>query len=378
MTSNDRNSHSILLVDDSATDREFMQRYLEKSRSNEYHFDECETGEEALNKIREQSFSCILLDYSLPDYDGLELYKQMLLIPAIQGTATIMLTGQGDEMTAVEAMKLGIKDYLVKGKITDVALRRTVKNALDKVQLETEIRQQQKELERTNRELSEKNAELDAFAATVSHDLRKPVYQIRDFISLINDKETPQDKREEFIDRIDTISNRMQNLITDILWFSRSNQVPLEKERLNLSALAREIFSRLLSVTTDSAVRFDCPDRIEVTADRRLIIIALENLLANSLKFTSKCASPHITMKAQQGSNSTTVSIEDNGCGITPEMLDKIFQPFVRGHSFAQYPGSGIGLATVQRIISRHGGTCWAEDTGEDGAKICFELPSRQ
>lgn len=238
--------------------------------------------------------------------------------------------------------------------------------------LEQEIhkrRQAQRELGATNREL-------DAFAYSISHDLRAPLRGIDGFSqALVEDyHEVLDDTGRDYIRRIRGGCVRMGKLIDDMLQLSRLSRGEINWSRVNLSAMAETIIDELKKASPERQVRVNIQPGIQVSGDPVLLRAVMDNLLGNAWKFTGKTPEAEITFGAENQDGGQTCFVRDNGAGFDINYADKIFTAFQRLHSPNDFEGSGIGLATVQRIIHRHGGMIWAEAEEGRGASFYFTL----
>lgn len=229
--------------------------------------------------------------------------------------------------------------------------------------------------ERT-RELVAANRELEAFSYSVSHDLRGPLDTLNGFsyvlLSQYGSKLDPQAR--ELIDHIRASGRRMMELIEDLLNLSRVTTSAMHYEKVDLSAIARSIMEELCRTAPDRRMQFIAPPRAEAHGDAHLLRIVMENLLRNSWKYTSHHREARIEFGKAEHDGRPTFFVSDDGSGFDPRSADRLFQPFQRLHSTAEFPGNGIGLATVRRIIQRHGGEVWAEGAVEKGATFYFSL----
>jgi len=239
--------------------------------------------------------------------------------------------------------------------------------------LNTEL--EQRVNERTA-QLEAANKELEAFSYSVSHDLRAPLRAIDGFSKMLLDEYT--DKLDEvgkgYIQRVSESIRRMTLLIDDLLKLSRLTRSPVRRIPLDLSSLARAIASELKNSQPERRVEFLIEPGLTAEADPNLIRVALENLFNNAWKFTSKRTVAQIEFGALRQEDGKTFFVRDNGAGFDMEYAGKLFGAFQRLHSEQEYPGTGIGLATVQRIIYRHGGRVWAEAAVNAGATFYFTL----
>ena len=225
--------------------------------------------------------------------------------------------------------------------------------------------------------LERKNRELEAFSYSVSHDLRAPLRSIDGFSSaLLEDYAAVLDaKGQDYLHRVRAATQRMGELIDDLLNLSRVGRAELQRQRVDLSALARSVTSALQQSSPGRQVEVVIPEGVVANADRRLMHVVLENLLGNAWKFTAKTPHPRIEFGARDQEGHQTYFVQDNGAGFDMAYVAKLFAPFQRLHSEAAFPGTGIGLATVHRVIDRHGGRVWAQGAVDHGATLLWTLP---
>ncbi len=234
-------------------------------------------------------------------------------------------------------------------------------------ELEERVRQRTTELEAANREL-------EAFCYSVSHDLRAPLRSIDGFAyALFQDYEDKLDSEGiDFIGRIRASAKRMDELVSALLSLSRLTNVELTREQVDVSQLAETIAQELRQQAGNEAIQITIEPNLAVFADRRMLRAVLDNLFRNAVKFTAKADAP--TIELGRANQSGPFFVKDNGVGFNMEESGKLFQPFERLHSPREFAGSGIGLATVQRIVRRHGGAIWAEAEVGKGATFFFTL----
>lgn len=225
-------------------------------------------------------------------------------------------------------------------------------------------------------QLESANQELEAFSFSVSHDLRAPLRAIDGFSqALIEDclQDIPEEGRRHLA-RIRAATLRMGQLIEDLLALSRVSRGALQKAEVDMSALARQIGAELRQREPRKGVELYVWDGMKALGDPRLLRAALENLIGNAWKFTSKAPKPRIEVGALPDAAQTTYFVRDNGAGFDMKYANKLFGAFQRLHSMNDFPGTGIGLATVQRIVHRHGGRIWASAEVGAGATFFFTL----
>jgi light-regulated signal transduction histidine kinase (bacteriophytochrome) len=226
-------------------------------------------------------------------------------------------------------------------------------------------------------ELKAVNAELEAFSYSVSHDLRAPLRSIDGFSqALLEDCLDQLDPSgQDYLRRIRSATQRMGHLIDDLLTLSRVTRSDMRKDTVDLSQTASRICTYLQQSAPQRQIEFQIQPGLTDYGDTRLIQVVLENLLNNAWKFTEKHAQAKIEFGAiAQDSSIPLYFVRDNGVGFDPAFLGKLFKPFQRLHSMGEFPGNGVGLATVQRIIHRHGGRVWAEGALDQGATFYFTL----
>ena len=220
------------------------------------------------------------------------------------------------------------------------------------------------------------NRELEAFAYSVSHDLRAPLRSIAGFSHLL--MEDYYDKLDEegkdSLNRIFAATDKMGRLIDDLLNLSRLTRAEMTRQQVNISTLVRKIAEAKKMAQPEREVEFVIQDHLFVEGDSQLLNVLLENLLENAWKFTGKSESARIEFGAMDEEGKLIYFIRDNGVGFDMEYAGKLFQPFQRVHAMNEFPGTGIGLATVKRIIERHGGRVWIEAEEGKGTTVYFTL----
>ncbi len=240
----------------------------------------------------------------------------------------------------------------------------------------TERRQGEEELQRYTRELEASNQEMETFSYSVSHDLRAPLRTMDGFSeAVLTDYGDKLDETgKDYLTRVRRASHTMAQLIDDILKLSRINRAEMHLESVNLSNLAHSITEELKATQPERQAEFIIVHGIIVKGDKNLLQIGLRNLLENSWKYTGKCSAARIEFGVQNQKGGKVCFIRDNGIGFDMQYAGKLFQPFQRLHTIKEYPGTGIGLATVQRVIRRHNGRIWAESEPGKGATFYFTL----
>jgi PAS domain S-box-containing protein len=240
-------------------------------------------------------------------------------------------------------------------------------------------RQTEEALRRHAAELEAMNRELEAFSSSVSHDLRTPLTSIMGYNELLLDRYVDRldDTGRAYLRAVHAASERMAQIIDDMLQLSRAGRAELQTEPVDLSALVGTVAADLRRLEPERRADFVIAPSVVVHGDRRLLRMAMENLVGNAWKFTRPQSLPRIEFGVAECDGQTVYFVRDNGAGFDMAEAHRLFRPFQRLHSERTFPGTGVGLATVQRIIERHGGRVWAAGAVGHGATFSFLLPSR-
>jgi signal transduction histidine kinase len=257
-------------------------------------------------------------------------------------------------------------------------------------QLQKEIRQRElaeaalleehalleKRVEQRTLELNSVNQELTDFTHSVAHDLRSPLLSIKNFAEMLDEESggSLKESSKESLFYIRKSVGRMQDLIRDLLLLARVNRDEISKEAVNLSEIVADLFKNLRIQYPERDIELTMQPGITAECDPRLIRIVLENLIGNAWKYTGRTKSGHIEFSSIKKGQELIYCVKDNGVGFDMRYADRLFVPFKRLHSESAFPGTGIGLATVHKIITRHGGRIWAESTPGNGAQFYFTL----
>jgi light-regulated signal transduction histidine kinase (bacteriophytochrome) len=225
-------------------------------------------------------------------------------------------------------------------------------------------------------ELAAVNQELEAFEYSVSHDLRAPLRSIDGFSLALEEEFGPQLSGSglDYLQRVRGAAQRMTGLIDGLLGLSRVGRAELRPANVDLTILANAVMGDLEEADSARAVTFIRPDELAARGDPRLLRVVLENLLGNAWKFTSRREAARIELGLSQAGERPAYFVRDNGAGFDMAYSERLFGAFQRLHNPADFPGTGMGLATVKRIVNRHGGRLWAEGEVDGGATFYFTL----
>lgn len=383
----------ILAVDDSVT---YLHELTSALKGEGYDVVLARSGEEALELLAVQTVDCILIDLVMPGLGGHATCQRIKAAPIVREVPLIMLTALENREAMIQGLGAGADDYISKSSEFDVLKARVraqirrkqfedenrrIREELLRKELETAEARAATELARTRaalvEELERKNRELEAFSYSVSHDLRAPLRSIDGFSKALLDDwaEALDPKAQDYLGRVRAAAQRMGELIDDLLALSRVGRAELRRGQTSLSELARTVATELRKRDPDRQIEIEIEDGLVADADRRLMRIVFENLLGNAWKFTANAERPQVEVRGSQTPDGTVYLVRDNGAGFDMTYAEKLFRPFQRLHSTADYSGTGIGLATVHRIIDRHGGRVSAEGAVGGGATFYFTLP---
>ncbi len=269
-------------------------------------------------------------------------------------------------LLSIELINIGGEPYMLTESIDITRLKQT----------EEELKQAMVNLEQSSARLAVTNKELEAFSYSVSHDLRSPLRSIDGFSqALLEDYRDKLDEHgQEYLNRLRSASQKMGELIDGLLKLSRLTRSEMHQEKVDLSVLAEEIATRLQETQPERRAKFIIGSGLTANGDLQMLRVLLENLLGNAWKFTSKTPQAEIEFGISHNGDKKTFFVKDNGAGFDMTYANKLFMAFQRLHDTAEFPGTGIGLATVQRIINRHSGNIRAEGVVGKGATFYFTL----
>jgi signal transduction histidine kinase len=402
MRLNEKVNHDaeILIVEDSPTQAEKLKHLLEEQA---YTVVVAANGKDALASARERHPTLIISDIVMPEMDGYALCKAIKSDKELKGIPVILLTSLTSVEDVVQGLECGADNFIRKpydekyllSRIDYILLNRELRKD-QKMQMGVEIRlggrthyitseRQQildllisayEEAIHINKQLKAVNKELEAFSYSVSHDLRAPLRHMDGFSHELLEgyADKLNDHGKDCLLRIRAAAQRMGELIDDLLRLSSVTRTEMRHERVSLSDLAREVANELQKTRPERRVEFLITPGLVVEGDAQLLRVALENLLGNAWKFTEKRPLAQIEFGRIQHEGREAYFVLDNGAGFDMAYVGKLFAPFQRLHKAEEFLGTGIGLATVQRIIHRHGGRIWAEGAIEKGATIYFTI----
>jgi len=363
----------VLLVEDDTEDAWLIKDMLKGSDHQAFELVHVPRLERALEVLGEDSFDVVLLDLNLPDSMGFDTFRK--LHTTVPETAVVVLTGLADETLAMETMREGGQDYLVKGEIDKKLLSRTLNYAIERKKAETEIREKNRELETANRMKSE-------FVSIVSHDFGNPLGIIlgNTELLLMGAYGELSPRAREKIQTISNIVDRLNRLRLDILDLTMMElgKVGLNRQRNNISSLLRAIVLEQTATAAEKNQKIDFrgPKDVVLDYDQAQIFRVVENYLSNAIRYSQEGTA--IDVGLEENGKEVMIWVKDRGRGIPEDELEKVFLQFYR--TGERVKGStGLGLSIVKGIVSAHRGRCWAESEGlGKGSTFYFTLPQER
>jgi signal transduction histidine kinase len=351
----------ILVADDNAD----MRAYLVRLLSPKWSVETAEDGQAAFDSACRNLPDLILSDIMMPRMDGVALLRALRANPRTRTVPIVLLSARAGEEAVVGGFETGADDYLVKPFAARELLAR-VQMHLDMARLRQKWAE---ELERANKEL-------ESFSYSVSHDLRAPLRAVDGFSKALVEEygEKLDDEGRRYLGRVRSATQRMAQLIDDLLNLARIARAPIVREDVDVSGLVARILADLQEREPERSVETSVAPGMVVRADARLLSVLFENLLGNAWKFTAKRSVARIEVGEERRDDARILFVRDNGAGFDMTYAARLFAPFQRLHAESDFPGTGIGLATVQRVVSRHGGRIWSEGAPDQGATFRFTL----
>ncbi len=332
------------------------------------------SARQALSVLKPGEFDLVLTDLMMPEMDGIGLINAARSVDATLGA--IVMTGHGTIDTAVQAMQGGALDYILKPFKLNVILP-VISRALDVQRLRRENAALQERERQRSEELAAAYQDLESFSYSISHDLRAPLRAVDNFAQMLAedfaDKVGEEGRR--IIDVIRGASQKMDQLIVGLLEFSRAGRQALERDRIDMTALADVAAAEVVTAYTGPKPCIEIGELPDIDGDATVMRQVWCNLIGNALKYSAKRADPKITVSGRIDNGEAVYQVEDNGAGFDMRFADNLFGVFQRLHRAEEFTGTGVGLAIVQRIVTRHGGRIWARGTPDVGACFQFAIP---
>lgn len=392
--------HQILLIEDNPDDKELVARYLDRVSDAKYYCLHASNGEEGLVKLRKQKFDCVLVDYSLPGQNGLEVLKRIHDIDKFQ--PVIMLTGQGNEIIAVQAMKEGAQNYLVKSSVTSDLLHRSIQSAMEHASMERRLNEQRKQIQKQAEELELINEELETFTYIASHDLRSPLVSLRGFSGELHRSvdiiapmlenlfsHLPDIEREilrkeicqripKSLSYINTAAEKMDRMTSAILKLSRLGRMEQEVKPVPTREVVEQCVAALAHQIEKTHTKIEIGELPPIMGNPTSVEQVFGNLLDNALKYLDPKRPGLIRIYGRPDQTHDEFVVQDNGRGIARDDMHKVFEIFRRGGDVENIPGEGMGMPYVRSIVKRHGGNIWCESLYGEGTTFHFTLAHQE
>lgn len=361
----------LLIVDDEAPQ---LRALCDTLRVEGYATEGFGSPQQALAQLQPGQHELLLTDLKMPGMDGIELIAAARAIDPSLGA--IIMTGHGTIDTAVEAMKTGALDYILKPFKLNAILPVLVR-ALDLQRLRRENAVLQERERVRSQELAIAYRDLEAFAYSISHDLRAPLRAIDGFTQILQEEFAAQlgPEGERITGIIREGSRSMDERIVGLLAFSRVGRQPLASTQLDMTALARAAASEMLGAYSGPTPALQIDELPRCAGDGVVMRQVWCNLLGNALKYSARRVQPQVHVSGRIEGGEAIYQVADNGAGFDMRHADKLFGVFRRLHGAEEFSGTGVGLAIVHRIIVRHGGRIWAQAAPDAGASFSFALP---
>ncbi len=361
----------ILLIEDNPGDARLVREMLAEAPTLHAELTHLNRLSLALEHLRAHAVDVALLDLSLPDAQGLDTVAR--LHAAAPRLPIVVMSGCDDEALAVEGVRAGAQDYLVKGHVDTALLARALRYAIERQRADDRLLAQTQALEAKTREQ-------EAFIHTVSHDLKAPLVSLQGMAGILADEyaERLDADGRMYLSRIAANAARMHTLLNDLLDVSRAGRIDADYDMVDLGAIVAEVTEQLRYTLNARAAAVSITGGLpSVWASRMRMTQVFTNLIDNAVKYTPAARAPRVEIAAIEGADSWEIRVRDNGAGIPPEYHDKIYGLFQRlPAGKALHPdGTGVGLAIVSRIVEAHGGRLWLTSVEGAGSTFHFTVP---
>jgi hypothetical protein len=352
--------HALLVVDDNESDREIVALTLSAVFPKA---DILRVGDprEVKALCEQTDFDCVLLDYNMPEIDGVTLGRELRAASAY--LPLVLMTNVGDEMLAAEALRSGLSDYLPKSRITADSMRRTIDRSIY--------------ICGQDRMIDEQRAEIENFAYALAHDFKQPIRQIATFTQMITMELADSDggaihQHPAFLGEA---ARRLGRLVDVMSQYTLLNQPP-DLSAVDLDRVVEGLGASLGPYLVDRRAKLDAHVGLAVVhGNETLLTQVLQNLILNGLTY-NRSRTPRVKVTTRRNGEAWIIDVADNGIGMQPEYLTDIFKPLVRLHTAADYPGTGLGLTLARKAVLAQKGAIWCDSTPGRGSTFHVRLPA--
>jgi signal transduction histidine kinase len=363
---------TVLLIEDNPGDVRLIEEMLKESRGARFRLECAEHLTAGLGRLAQGGVEAVLLDLSLPESQGLDTFRRVR--SHSPGVPLVVLTGTDDEELGNKAVQAGAQDYLIKGQVDGPLLRRALRYAIERGRIEEELR-------RRAEQLADMDRRKDEFLATLAHELRNPLAPIRNSLHILQLSQHQSPAAEQVHEMMKRQVNHMVRLVDDLLEVSRitRGKIELRKERVELAAVLRnavETSRPLVEAARHQLAISIAPEQLTLEVDPVRLAQVIANLLNNAAKYTAEGG--QIWLTALRDGDEAVVSVRDNGLGIPPDMLPRVFDMFAQvDHTLKRSQGGlGIGLTLARTLVEMHGGRIEAHSGGPgQGSEFTVRLP---
>lgn len=334
------------------------------------------SGNEALKATLYHDFALALLDIQMPDMDGYELASILREEERTSALPFIFISAvYTDHINIFKGYEQGAFSFITKPFQPEILINK-VRFFIEKHQQKIALQNLNRALAAKNDDLQEMNKDLESFSFSVSHDLRAPVRTIIGFARILEEEhgEVLNDDAKKVLNMITASGHRMSHLIDDLLNFSKLGRKEVQKQEVDMNQLMHVAMEEVARETEHKAT-VTIGSMPSVMADQSLMMHVIKNLLGNAVKYSRKVEAPRVGVTCDLKGSEYVFCVADNGAGFDMRFSQKLFNVFQRLHTTSEFEGSGVGLAIVNRIVTRHHGRVWAESELGKGAKFYFSLP---
>lgn len=361
----DKPRGDILIVDDTPDNLRVLSAML---TNQGFEVRKALSGQRAIASVQADPPDLILLDIKMPEMNGYEVCQHLKANSSTCEVPIIFISALDDALDKVRAFAVGGVDYVTKP-FQEIEV-------LARIEHQLRIQRLQHQLIEQNEELARSNRELEQFAYVVSHDLQQPLQSVTGFVKLLLLKyeDTLDEFAFDYLNRIHDAGSRMQRLIQDLLAYSRVGRQHQEFQAVDCNLILKQVLDNLQMTIAEKQVKLTYDSLPTVMGNETQLIQLFQNLISNAIKFVQPDAVPQVKILVKLQEQQWLFGVQDNGIGIEPQNLERVFEIFQRTQSAKNYPGTGIGLATCKKIVESHGGQIWVESQLDVGTTFHFLL----